>query len=758
MIESGHQSVRRRRYGRGRGRSSFPRMALLAPLLVFCISTIWWMIHFHNSVIGDHSSQLERRFYLPFFREDSSSTGPEFSSCLLIQDDNHFLVEWLAYHYHALNLRHLIVAVDPKSLTSPGDVLDRWQNKISIQQWQDHDFMTKEEFLEAQTQVLNYFGGNLPPALTLHRARQRLFYYKCLQRFQNSNHGLTLLIDTDEFVRVNYKTAASLNMTAPSMDSPGSVAKFIQKELRHRVSEDERPIPLENLQSSPCIQIPRIRFTALESDLDLGKEGELVPPPFNYSHFQTMRWRSHTRSGDYKKNKISKTIIDLQRVDPKDLLPVDSIHNPLRAHCTQRRLHIRSPESLLVIHHYLGSQEQYLYRENDARKGDQRSIEEFNKANEISNPQTDDDIRPWLSGFARENPEEAPILLNKVGELWPKSWQPIRNPQRCALNFFGLPRAFREMALPSIIRNLLVPNARHQCDIYVHFFDQYKEGEGRKNKGGTIDPRDIFFLRQAAVAVARRHGPKEGRLPTVEFTHDSEDDFWSKRGEALRKYHTTLNDDGMPAYFPWNAKTYTNSSLDNMVKQWHSIEYAFRLMDYHGKKLGVTYNRVGMFRSDALYMTPIDIALLDRGVADTQNNHAVLAPFSQMPVNDRMIYGPYEAVKIWATKRFELIETRVKLRQDPGYEMHSERFLNATVLPEIEKIGVELHVNRDICFVRTRADISALVNDCSIGGFTRNWKGVDRKALVEQIVGRNCSSYKMGIRWTFVGCGDEDQG
>ena len=629
---------------------------------------------------------------------------------------------------------------------------------MEILQWKDSDFMTNQEFLEAQTQVLNYFGGDLPPALMLHRARQRLFYYKCLQHFQTNNNGWTLLIDTDEYVRVNFQTAAALNMTGPAVDSPGSVAKFIEQELKqkHQTStvEAEAPIPLENLQSSPCIQIPRIRFTALESpDPNIG-DSSLVPPPFNASHFQTMRWRAHTRPGDYKKNKISKTMIDLRRVNPKDLLPVDSIHVPIRAHCSQRRLHIRAPDSLLVIHHYLGSKEQYMYRENDARKGDQRSIEEFNKANEMSNPQTDDDIRPWLAGFARENPADAVSLLKDVGHLWPKSWQPIRSAQRCALNFFGLPRAFREMALPSIIRNLLIPNARHQCDIYVHFFDQFQEEEGRKNKGGTIDPRDIFILQQAAVAVAKQYGPRDGRLPNVQFTHDSEEDFWGKRGDAIRKYHTTLNDDGKPAYFPWDAKTYTNSSLDNMVKQWHSVEYSFRLMEYHAKKLGVTYNRVGMFRSDALYMTPIDIALLDRGVADTQNNHAVMAPFAQMPVNDRMIYGPYEAVKVWATKRFELIETRVKLRQDPGYEMHSERFLNASVLPEIEKLGVELHINRDICFVRTRADISAMVSDCSVGGFTRGWKGVDRKALVESIVGRNCTFYKMGMRWTFVGCGD----
>lgn len=32
-----------------------------------------------------------------------------FSSCLLVMDDNHRLTEWLAYHYHVLPLRYMVV-------------------------------------------------------------------------------------------------------------------------------------------------------------------------------------------------------------------------------------------------------------------------------------------------------------------------------------------------------------------------------------------------------------------------------------------------------------------------------------------------------------------------------------------------------------------------------------------------------------------------------------------------------------------------
>jgi hypothetical protein len=46
----------------------------------------------------------------PTVPADGSST---FSSCLLVMDDNHRLTEWLAYHYHVLPLRYMVVGTLP---------------------------------------------------------------------------------------------------------------------------------------------------------------------------------------------------------------------------------------------------------------------------------------------------------------------------------------------------------------------------------------------------------------------------------------------------------------------------------------------------------------------------------------------------------------------------------------------------------------------------------------------------------------------
>jgi hypothetical protein len=66
-----------------------------------------------------------------------------FSACLLIKDDNAILSEWIAYHYHTVNLRHLVVAVDPSSTELPASILNRWRQNtdLKVNYWNDTDYM-----------------------------------------------------------------------------------------------------------------------------------------------------------------------------------------------------------------------------------------------------------------------------------------------------------------------------------------------------------------------------------------------------------------------------------------------------------------------------------------------------------------------------------------------------------------------------------------------------------------------------------------
>lgn len=296
----------------------------------------------------------------------SDSRNETFSSCMLVMDDNHFLVEWLAYHYHVLPLRYLVVAVDPRSKTSPDKILDRFRKEgMTIDKWTDEDFMSDEERKEAEYFVERKFTSNnlnIEPLVVEHRARQRVFYYKCMKRLKQQGRSWTLLTDSDEFLHLNYKTIQSKKIKSPAISAPGSVMPFLRREL-------ERP---GNNLTTPCVQIPRIRFGAIESNRR--EVRYRVPLAFDPLRFQTLRWRKHARADNYQYNKISKTMIDLSRVEWDDIEPVESVHRPIKNICKRRRMYIRSDDQVFVINHYLGSWQQYIYRD-DARTGKERSKE-----------------------------------------------------------------------------------------------------------------------------------------------------------------------------------------------------------------------------------------------------------------------------------------------------------------------------------------------------------------------------------------------
>ena len=73
------------------------------------------------------------------------------SACLVLKDDNHWLIEWLGYHYHVLPLRELIVVKDPTSKTSPDTIFQRWKGRIDIETWNETDFIPSHIFKKVST-------------------------------------------------------------------------------------------------------------------------------------------------------------------------------------------------------------------------------------------------------------------------------------------------------------------------------------------------------------------------------------------------------------------------------------------------------------------------------------------------------------------------------------------------------------------------------------------------------------------------------
>ena len=290
----------------------------------------------------------------------------------------------------------------------------------------------------------------------------------------------------------------------------------------------------------------------------------------------------------------------------------------------------------------------------------------------------------------------------------------------CAIIFFGLPRSFRSLVYPSIVKHVLRPNAKYQCDIFVHYYNATFEQAGRSGDGGPLDPHEIHLLEQTSSSEIDKDNI------TVAFTMTQEADFWTQYKDLLNKTRTVTGPDGnLMMYHPWKEKSYHMTQAANVIKMWHSIQEGFRLMERHRQQRGTSidgdrrsstmYTRVAILRSDVFYMTPIDIwETGTRGILDRQNRVAVTPNFANFPVNDRMIYGPYDAVRIWAMTRFHTMEDHVQwaLQHKPGYAMHSETFVEG-LLDSIQKQGYQVAKHETICFFRVRADETIWINDCS---------------------------------------------
>jgi len=175
--------------------------------------------------------------------------GEAFAACILIKDDNHWLIEWLAYHYHTMPLRYLIVAVDPDSKTSPRPILKRWSDRklMNIFLWDDAKFMPAKIKTSAKT-----FDNNTE--LMMHRVRQNNFYFKCMRTFKARQREWLMLIDTDEYIVNNYASGLYYNITKHiPITEPGNVLKFIKQ--HHGLTGENHT----------CSYMPRYMFGVKES-------------------------------------------------------------------------------------------------------------------------------------------------------------------------------------------------------------------------------------------------------------------------------------------------------------------------------------------------------------------------------------------------------------------------------------------------------------------------------------------------------------
>ena len=414
---------------RGRRR---PRDRLL--LMVATVGLLWVVM---TALLLFGSSEMERKsihHHLDAFQTNITRQVPStpLSACLLIKDDNEILNEWIAYHYHVLNMRHLLVAVDPSSLESPSRLLQRWERQtreigdpLLAVVWSDPDYMPQEflkkgyhippRFLNGDAKTSKWHEGHEDHETVVadklrinnHRFRQVTFLSSCFRYMRSQNRTWTVHIDTDEYVVVNpflrKQTQRFRTLSVP--DSPreaSSVMKLLQGVVRNS--------RLRSQANYPCISMPRLLFGSVEDGSDpqrtvLGRKA---------TELETLRWKYHTSFEDKERNAQPKVIVDVSAVPDEDEMfrpKPFSIHRPSKALCRRiDQLDFHKPEKFpLSVQHYLGSWERY-YARNDTRRS--KRVYEF-KA-EVSDGR-EDWIASWVDGFVQRMGQERAkaLLFNK---------------------------------------------------------------------------------------------------------------------------------------------------------------------------------------------------------------------------------------------------------------------------------------------------------------------------------------------------------
>ena len=318
-----------------------------------------------------------------------------FSACLFFMDDNHFLAEWLAYHYTVLPLRRLIVTVDRKSQKSPLEILERFKGLINI------TIVDLEEFYPEEMSIRDYWKINMGDFTDAqraankvmgHRSRQNEFQLHCLRTLRAENWNWVTNVDTDERIIIDYKYA-----TRPP------------KTIRDR--------PYLN---SSCLNFPRYHFGSREEE-DESKLFEDFPSNTSLSPLSlaTHRWRYRASMAQPGMN--GKSTLGLKRCADCSIDKSEA-HMLLFGHCPKNLL-IAGNRKPFVVNHYPGTLKQFSLRA-DPRKV-MKSTTEFERIKQQISKEEDVNAREWLADFIDQvGLERAEHLLAGVGELAEKSLTP----------------------------------------------------------------------------------------------------------------------------------------------------------------------------------------------------------------------------------------------------------------------------------------------------------------------------------------------
>jgi hypothetical protein len=374
------------------------------------------------------------------------------SSCLLWMDDNHYLVEWLAYHYTVLPLRRLIICIDPQSQTSPLSILERYSSRglMNITIWYENDLYS--EAIRNQSQFI------LDP-VRLFLRRQNHFYLQCMKTLKKD---YTIPQKNQSATTITPPPPPTTSTTTSSQHRPTSNVLVASNQPEEEEEEEQqqppiwvtiydmdefivfnhlsprpsvglnemKPTVLELLTSpnnsiapypNPCVPMSRSSISIRESQSDVQA---FVPPSLRSHNMIGMNFKTLRYPYVLPVIMNGKALLDLRNADSDRDFRIGNVncHRPLKNHCTQNNVAMSAYRAALGVYHYPGTLEQFTFRSRDARNWTRvpKKYASLNKTRgrvtERSNARLS-----WLPAFVEQvGTDVALALLQGAGEVNPQ--------------------------------------------------------------------------------------------------------------------------------------------------------------------------------------------------------------------------------------------------------------------------------------------------------------------------------------------------
>jgi len=355
------------------------------------------------------TNELEEEEYVQdepkFMKLDRSDS---FAACLFIMDDNHFLVEWLAYHFTVLPLRRIIVTIDRKSSTDPREIFDRYKGLIKV------TYMELEDFYKVSSSKKDYYKINIGNftekerdfhRLMAHRTRQNSFQSQCLEKLRLEGRNWVTNVDTDERIIINNQYQRN-----PLPDKHRTLVETLRDEENRKHSL---------LLNETCVVIPRYHFGPRDYYANASRL-EDYPKGLGDFDLQTYRWRY--RGTINKLSAPGKSIVDLSRC-PRKWMWKTNAHKLVVGACQKQPVFGKGSTAPFIVNHYSGSWEQFSFR--DDPRAETKSVGKFDEYKEMHTSHQDHNAFGWLPDFVNlVGIRKANILLRGAGQLWNKTLKP----------------------------------------------------------------------------------------------------------------------------------------------------------------------------------------------------------------------------------------------------------------------------------------------------------------------------------------------